>query len=351
MTGPDRPTTRAGRLRWAARYAFRPKGLLAAIVGATLLRSLLGALGPLPLKVLVDNAIGGAALPAWMQPFAPGSARRLVLWSAGAFVGISVASALLGSLTSWLWTVAGMRTVRDLMVDTFDALQHRSLAFHAARSTGDSVDRIVTDGWVGYTIMQALLVTPITETFSIAVVLAAAMRLNLALSAVMVAASVVATVVGFAAGGALKARADENRAVDGAFAGEVHTLVVATPLVRAHRAEALAFAAYGRASSRAISAAVTTAVARRVAEAVPAVVDALGVAVVLGFGATLVNRGELTLGALLVFLAYATKLRASVAALLATDRSLRAAEANIDRLVEVLEGGGVLVERAVPVGL
>ena len=171
---------RRSRLGWVARYAFRRKALLALIIGLTLFSSILMAAEPIPLKVVVDNALAGEELSPFMQSITPSSTRGLIVWGGIALVAILGISALLGAVLSWLWAVAGARTAQDLMIDTFDALQRRSLAFHSRRPIGDSIDRIVTDGWVGYAVMQALLVTPVTQLFMIAFVLAAALTLEAA---------------------------------------------------------------------------------------------------------------------------------------------------------------------------
>lgn len=333
------------------RYAFRRRAVLVLIIGLTLVSSLLAALEPIPLMVMVDNAIGKEELSPLMQSIAPSGTWSLIVWAGISLVAISLTSALLGALQSWLWAVAGTATIRDVMIDTFDALQRRSLAFHARRSVGDSVDRIVTDGWVGYTVMQALLVSPVSQLFTITFVLLAALRLDVVLCVTMLVAAPFVAVTARRLGDRIKSRSDVSRAADGAFAGLVLRMVAAAPLVRAFSAEARVRADYRAQSRSTIAAAELAARARSLAEAVPTTVDVFAAAAVVVIGAWRVIGGSLTLGVLLVFVSYTAQLRVGVGALLNTHRALKAAESNVDRLLEVFESGEVIVEREDPVVL
>jgi len=339
------------RLAWVARYAFRQRGLLALIICVTLCNSLLVVIQPLPLKVVVDNALGGDPVSSTLQTITPTTSRALIVWAGIALVVILLTMALAGALLTLLWAVAGTRSARDLMIDTFDALQRRSLSFHSRRPVGDSIDRIVTDGWVGYTVMQALLVTPITQFFTMSFVVLAALRLDVLLSLVMIVAAPVVAVTARRLGNRIKSRSDISRAADGAFAGVVQRMVTATPLVRTFSAEASMRKEYEAQSAATIVAAVRNARARILAEAVPTMVNVSAIAVVVVIGSWRVIGGSMTLGTLLVFIAYTSQMRIGVGALLDTHRTLRAAESNVDRLLEVFESGEVIVERPDPVVL
>ena len=339
------------RLAWVARYAFRQRPILALIIGVTIGSSMLVALQPIPLKVVVDNALGGEELSGFMQSITPSGTRALIVWGGLALIAISLTSALLGAWLTWLWALAGTRTAKELMIDTFDALQRRSLAFHSRRPIGDSVDRIVTDGWVGYTVMQALLVTPVTQLFMIAFVTFAALRLDVMLTAVMWLTTPLVVVLAFGLGQRIKSRTDVSRAADGAFAGIVHRMVSARPLVRAFSAEGQMHAEYQAHSESTIAAAERSARARSLAEAVPTVINVLATSAVVVIGAWRVIGGSLTLGTLLAFVVYTANLRGGIAALLSTHRTLKATESNVDRLLEVFESGAVIVEREEPVVL
>jgi len=334
-----------------ARYAFRQRGLLALIICVTLCNSLLVVIQPLPLKVVVDNALGGDPVSSTLQTITPTTSRALIVWAGIALVVILLTMALAGALLTLLWAVAGTRSARDLMIDTFDALQRRSLSFHSRRPVGDSIDRIVTDGWVGYTVMQALLVTPITQFFTMSFVVLAALRLDVLLSLVMIVAAPVVAVTARRLGNRIKSRSDISRAADGAFAGVVQRMVTATPLVRTFSAEASMRKEYEAQSAATIVAAVRNARARILAEAVPTMVNVSAIAVVVVIGSWRVIGGSMTLGTLLVFIAYTSQMRIGVGALLDTHRTLRAAESNVDRLLEVFESGEVIVERPDPVVL
>jgi len=108
---------------------------------------------------------------------------------------------------------------------------------------------------------------------------------------------------------------------------------------------------YEAQSAATIVAAVRNARARILAEAVPTMANVSAIAVVVVIGSWRVIGGSMTLGTLLVFIAYTSQMRIGVGALLDTHRTLRAAESNVDRLLEVFESGEVIVERPDPVVL
>jgi ATP-binding cassette, subfamily B, bacterial len=121
--------------------------------------------------------------------------------------------------------------------------------------------------------------------------------------------------------------------------------------VRAFAAEPLMRSDYQAHSAATIVAAENTARVQSLAEAVPVTIYACATAAVVVTGAWMVIGGSMTLGVLLVFIAYTSQLSGGVSALLGTHRALKAAESNVERLLEVFESGEVIVEREDPVVL
>jgi ATP-binding cassette subfamily B protein len=149
-------------------YAWRERRRLGATLVLTVILSLLAAVEPLPLKLLVDNAIGGAPLPPVAIQLLQNSGLRpdawlLVVMAALATLLILMASAFLIAAISWLWAFAGQAMVVDLTTDLFSRLQRLSLQFHRTRPLGDSLSRLTTDSWSVYSFTSILVAAPIRE--------------------------------------------------------------------------------------------------------------------------------------------------------------------------------------------
>jgi hypothetical protein len=101
----------------------------------TLVTSAIAAFEPLPMKLLVDNALHG-------QPLGPGAHRTLdwlvhptptvlVAVAAGATLAFYAISSLLSGAMTWTWSVSGQAMVNELSGDLFQRLQRQSLLVHA----------------------------------------------------------------------------------------------------------------------------------------------------------------------------------------------------------------------------
>src|SRR5258706_645061 len=146
-------------------YAWRRRPLFVFILILTLAASLLAALQPWPMKLLVDQVLGHQPMPTWLQGamkalgLQPTPSVVLGLVALGGLVLFALSSALEIGLT-WLWTMAGRRMVYDLTEDLFARLQRRSLPFHSRNPVGDSMSRITVDSWCVYQVIDALVFAP-----------------------------------------------------------------------------------------------------------------------------------------------------------------------------------------------
>jgi ABC-type multidrug transport system fused ATPase/permease subunit len=135
---------------WVGTCAWRRLGLLAWVAISMLFQILFEVLKPWPVLFLVDYILMGKVLPGpwlvWVErlPGAP---------AAPALIGWTIGSTILIFLMSWATNLAnglasislGQRMVYDLAAELFAKLQQLSLRFHAHRSVGDNIRRIMAD--------------------------------------------------------------------------------------------------------------------------------------------------------------------------------------------------------------
>jgi ATP-binding cassette, subfamily B, bacterial len=120
---------------------------LTGIFGLDILSTPIALLMPLPLKIAVDSVLGHQPLPRWLSLLVPSalSHTTYLLLAAGLLVFIALLNSL-QSLASWLLqTYTGERLVHDLRGQLLWHVQRLSLAFHDRRGTNDTAYRIQYD--------------------------------------------------------------------------------------------------------------------------------------------------------------------------------------------------------------
>jgi ATP-binding cassette subfamily B protein len=348
ISSRDLPSWRYAHL---VRYSLRQWRSLSLVVVGTIGFVVTAAAQPWPLKVLVDNALGGEAVPGALRRlldvFGAEPTPAVLVVSAGvASLLLFVLNALLNVLVQWGWTVAGQRMVYDLASDLFHKLQRLSLLFHGRREVGDSLSRLSGDTYAVYTLTDSLLITPIHQLLTLATVGYAAWLLDPQLALVTMAAGPVMTVTSRYFGRQLKQRARWNREARARLLGFVHQTLTSMPIVHAYSAEDRNVDRFRALSDDAVASSQGSVITTLGFSQVNGFIGTVGTATVTYLGAVRVLEGSLSLGSLLVLLAYLRTLQFNAQSLLDTYGTLRAASAAVDRVLEVLEEPEEVVDRA-----
>jgi ATP-binding cassette subfamily B protein len=114
----------------------------------SLLSTPLTLLTPVPLKIVVDNAIGSEPLPRFLETVLPSfidtSSTALVL-AVGLLLGITLLSQLRGLGHSLLRTYTGEKLILSFRSELFRHIQRLSLSYHDIKGVSDSTYRILWD--------------------------------------------------------------------------------------------------------------------------------------------------------------------------------------------------------------
>ena len=319
-------------------YIARDKVAWAAIVLVTLAASAATLLTPLPLKVLVDSVLGNKPVSG-LAAYLPGADNKqyLLAWLVLATVLLFAAAAVLDVLLTTMWVRFGQGLVYRVAEDVFAGVQRRSLRYHQKHDVGDAMTRVMEDSWSVHTIVDTVIAQPLhglVLVIGMAVVMA---RLDAQLAIAAFAVFPLLVWSSFALGKRLRAAGEFRRGVHGALNAHVHQTLTGLQVVQAFGQEdrhARRFLALGadavRAERRTIGLAGLN---KLLAESV----TSLGYAVVLLIGARQVLDGHLTIGGLLVFLAYVTTLQTSLVAFAAVRPALQELRPQTRRVCEVLE--------------
>src|SRR5829696_6507588 len=334
------------------RYAARRRWGWAAIAGATLLSTLVGLAAPLPLKVLVDNVLGSQPTPellAWLP--GAGSDDGLLAWVVAAEVAVFLAATALDVALTMLWLVVGQAMVFDVVRAVFARVQRRSLREHLKHPIGDTMERVAGDSWAVHTVVDELVFTPFHALVAIVGIAAIMWQLAPGLTVVSFAVAPVMAAAAVALGRPVRQASERRREVEGELQSHVQQTLAGITVVQAFGQEWRQHRYFEQLAGAAVGSQVSVALASGFNTLASGLVGTLGAAVVLFVGANQALDGDMTIGALIVFVSYLTMLQIQLGGLTGVYTSLQAARPSIDRVVEVLDAPPDVVDRRGAVAL
>ena len=205
--------------------------LTAAIAGLVALR-------PWPIKLLIDQVLGGNSLPPFLEEWfdalaiAPSRTLLLAVVVFGGLVLFALHAALETGLT-WIWTLVGRR----LVYDVFARLQRRSLTFHKRTPVGDLMGRVTTDSWCVYEIANTLIVTPANALLTIVAMIVLMAQLNAQLTLIAIILAPLMVAASLLMGKPLRAAARLKREVESRLQSHIQQTLTGIPVVQAYGQE------------------------------------------------------------------------------------------------------------------
>lgn len=330
--------------RWWLRLARHARPQAAGLVVVLLLSlAAVGAdvLKPWPMKLVVDNVLSGAALPgatAWLSAL-PGAGSRIGLlgWLTAGTVLLFLAGWALRAWQAYLQVGIGTRLQYGLGGELFDHLQSMSLRFHGRRPTGDLVKRVTNDSGCLRDLIMNVVLPLFSALGSLVFMFTIMWRMDrgLALAAVAVAPLLSLAIWRFA--GPMEKRSYEQMEAQGDLMAHAERILSALPVVRAFARERHEDAQFKRGFQRNDRAYLRLVGSQMGFKFSTGTVTALGTAAVMALGGLHVIQGKLTVGDLLVFLAYLASLYAPLETLAYVSMSYASASAGARRVFEVLD--------------
>jgi ATP-binding cassette subfamily B protein len=336
IAAPAPGAVASGAGRRLGRFVRPYRLTLAAAAALTLVQTALDLASPWPLKVIVDNAVGDKPLPAWLSFLGPLSPAWLAAAAAAAGVMLVTAAGVISyAITYWLGAAAE-RIGADLRSEVFARLQRLSLRFHDRNRTGDLVSRLTSDTGRVQDSLVAWFETVIPETLTLAGMFAVMLALDPALAfAALTVVPALAAYVGLSRP-RIKAAQREARTRSGVLSSRATEVLRHVRAVQAFsRAEEEQRRFRSDSDAAADSAIGALAVSARLSPAAD-VILALGTGYVLWLGVAGVRSGRITLGALLVVLAYLSSVYGPIRSLSRLASTLARGAASRERLADIL---------------
>jgi ATP-binding cassette subfamily B protein len=305
-----------------------------------LLATPLSLLLPLPLKVAVDNVIGDEPAPGWLG-FLPDSVteskRGLLVAVAVLVVLIALASQLVAFANTVLETYTGEKLKFGFRTTLFRHIQRLSLGYHDRRGVTDSLYRIQYDAPA----IQWIAVNGVTPFISSGLMLVgmfavtASIDWQLALVALTVSPVLVGLTLVFRR--RLRAGWMRERNLDSSAMAVVQEVLSSLRVVKAFGQEDREHGRYVEQSVAGTSARIRLSAADGLFSLLTGVTVALGTAAALYIGVLHVQEGAITLGSLLVVMAYLVQLYQPLTTITHSITTLQESLASAERALSVLD--------------
>jgi ATP-binding cassette subfamily B protein len=284
---------------------------LGGILALSLLAPPLALLTPLPLKIAVDSVIGSHPLPGALVAVLPAATRSTTaaLLLAG---GLAVAVALLvhlQALGSWLLqTYTGERLALDFRGQLFAHVQRLSLSYHDTKGTTDSTYRIQYDAPAIQWILVNGVTTFVTAGLTLVGMILVTARIDRQLAVIALAVAPVLFLLAKASRQRLRNGWYEVKEQQSEAMSVVQETLSAMRVVKAFGQEDREQKRFMHHASRSMWGQVHLAFIEGGFELLVGLTLGLGTAAVLWVGVTHVRSGVITLGELLMVMAYLAQL-------------------------------------------
>ena len=317
------------------------RGWLAIILLATAVETAMGLAAPWPLKIVLDNVIGGDQPPGWLGESAswlPGDGFMQMAAFAGiATVIIAGVGALASYLDNYYTESVGQWVANDLRVRVFDHLEHLPLAYYDTHQTGTLLSTITDDIATIQGFASSSTLGIVVDLLTIAGMLGLMFWLNwdFALIAVGVAPFLLLFVMRFRK--AVKKATREVRRRESDIVGVVQQGLESIRVVNAFGRQELEEEHLQQASRAAVQAALKARRVKSLLSPVVVVTVSLCTAFVLWRGASLVLASAMTAGSLTVFLSYLHKFFKPVQDLAKMSGTIAQAAVGVERVRGILD--------------
>jgi ATP-binding cassette subfamily B protein len=322
-------------------YARPARASMAAGMLLLVVSALLELLQPWPIKWLVDVVLGGAAAPAWFLQVWPefgrlDTAGRLAAVCA-AIVLLAVAHRVILTASQFLLIRAGGRIVQELRCHVCDHLHRLSLRFHDQQKVGDSLYRIAYDTQAAQSLVNGAVAPAASGIFLLAGVLIFMLRIDPLLTLVATAIAPVFALIIYAFGKMIEHRSTNYHRQESSLVSFIQESLTSIRAIQAFSREDDTARRFGRQTGSSLAANQRLVFVQLLFSACVGLAMACGTAAVVWFGTRRVLAGQLSLGDVLVFLAYLGMLYSPMKAFSEGASVVQSAGTQLKRVFEILD--------------
>jgi ATP-binding cassette subfamily B protein len=315
----------------------------------SMLASPLALLIPLPLKLIVDSAIGTSPLPLGLEAMLPGFVEdistRVLILAAVLMVAIGLLSHLQGMLTTMLAAYTAEKVVLDLRARLFQHSQRLSISYHDRKGTADALHRIQLDAnALRYVTIDGFIPLATASVTLVGMIYVTA-RINWQLALVAVAVSPILFVLSMNYRPLLREKWEQVRELESSALSIVHEVLGALRVVQAFGREDHEQKRYMKRTREGVNARLHLAWVEGRYSLLVGMTMALGTTAVLVIGTRDVRADSLTLGNLLLVMAYIGQLYEPLKTIGRKSASLQGHLASVRRAFRLLDEAPDVVDR------
>jgi ATP-binding cassette subfamily B protein len=305
-------------------------------------------LSPLPLKIAVDSVLGSHPLPGFLDPLLGGGAvsdAALLALAVFLMLAIALGAQLLGLVNSLLSTYAGEKLVRNFRAALFLRAQRLSLSYHDSRGTADSTYRIQYDAPCLRWILADGSIPLVTSSLTLVATISVIVTLDWQLALLALAVTPALFVLSHVYGRRLRRRSKELKKIESGALSVVQEVLSAVRIVKAFGQEEREEQRYMSHSDAGMRARIRVTLATGSLGLLVGLTVATGTAAVLYVGVRHVQGGVLTLGELLMVMAYLGQLYGPMETLSKKAADLQGSLVSAERALTLLDEAPEVEER------
>ena len=297
-------------------------------------------LEPWPLKIVLDYLVQSKQPPDWMKAIIGwlGHDKLAVLnFAVAAVAAIAIAGALSSLLEKYLTTSVGQWVMHDLRRTLYHHIHRLSLAEHDEKRTGDLIGRVTSDIEAIQSFITTALLGIVTSVLTLVGIIGVMFYLNWRFTLISLSIAPVLFLAVYLFTRRIKKASRDVRKKESELVTIVEEVFSSIRVVKAFAREDYEERRFEAQSLENVEAAL---LARSIKMKLSPVVDiivATGTCLMLGYGARLVLAGDLTVGALVVFLLYLGKMYKPMRDLSKMTDTVSKAAVGFERIREVLE--------------
>ena len=287
------------------------KSLSIALV-AVIIEGVADLFDPWPIKIVLDYAIGSHSPPGWINAFIRStfgmSKTAVVHFAAIAAIVVAAVGALASYTENYLTTRVGQWVMHDLRQILYHYIQRLSLSFYDRNTTGDLISRLTSDIDAIQSFVSSVLLGIVVDLLTLAGMLGVMFYFNWHFTLIALSVAPILFLQVYILTRRIK---QATRAVRKKESDVVSVIAETLSSIRLVKAFAREDHEERRLEKETLQSIEITMRARSIKAMLTPMVDvivATGTCIVLWYGARLVLQGQLTAGALVVFLLYLGKM-------------------------------------------
>jgi ATP-binding cassette, subfamily B, bacterial len=297
-------------------------------------------LEPWPIKIVLDYALQSRPMPGWMIGMVSrigGGTLAILNFAVAAVAGIAVVGALSSYLQNYLTTNVGQRIMHDLRRAVYHHIHRLSLAEHDEKRTGDLISRVTSDIDSIQDFVTTALLGIVANILTLLGILGIMLYASWRFTLISLAIAPVLFVIVYFFTRRIKKAARDVRRTESELVSIVQEVFSSIRVVKAFAREDYEQRRFERHSLDNVETALQARGMKMMLSPVVDVVVVTGTCLMLGYGARMVMANELTVGVLVVFLAYLRMMYKPMRDLSKMTDSVSKASVGFERIREILE--------------